>query len=429
MRILVVGSGGREHALVWKIKQSPKVKELYCAPGNGGIAQMAQCVDIEAEDIKGLLKYASEQKIDLTVVGPELPLVDGIVDEFTKAGLKIFGPTKKAAQLEGSKVYAKQFMRKYQIPTAEFQIFSNPDDARHVFRVVPVADYPIVIKADGLAAGKGVVICKNFLDLEAALVDIMEKKVFKEAGHQVVVEDGLSGEEISILALCDGKNFVLLEPSQDHKRVFEGDQGPNTGGMGAYSPVPVVSRTLIEKIAREIIKPTVQGMAQEGHPFKGILYAGLMLTEDGPKVLEYNVRFGDPEAQVVIPRLKNDLVEVLLSACDGNLSGLSLSWDRRSCVCVVMSSRGYPGPYETGKEIYGLDLAQNGSQTMVFHAGTRKVGNKFLTSGGRVLGITGFGKNMEEAIKITYQSVEKIIFEKYFFRRDIGFRALKKIKV
>ncbi len=426
MKILVIGSGGREHALIWKIKQSPKVKEIFCAPGNGGIGEDALCVDIAADDIAGLLHFAKEKRIDLTIVGPEAPLVAGIVDEFRKEGLKIFGPSQAAAKLEGSKAFAKEFMHRHGIPTAEFQVFTEPRKARHVFRVVPESDYPLVIKADGLAAGKGVVICKNFSQLDAALSDMMEKKIFKEAGSSVVVEDGLSGEEVSIIAISDGRDFVLLAPSQDHKRIFDNDEGPNTGGMGAYSPVPGVGNELLERISEKIIRPTIEGMAREGAVFVGVLYAGLMLTEDGPKVLEYNVRFGDPETQVILPRLKDDLLELMLAAIDGKLKGRTLQVSDQSAVCVVLAAGGYPGPYENGKEISGLAEAGRLPQTKVFHAGTRRSDGKMLTAGGRVLGVTAWGGTLADAVKRSYAAVGKISFEKGQYRRDIGAKALKK---
>lgn len=422
MKILVIGSGGREHTLVWKILQSKRAEEIYCAPGNGGIAEMAKCVDIKTDDIKGLFRFAKEKKIDLTVVGSETPLAAGIVDQFEKVGLKIFGPGKKAAQLEGSKVFAKEFMQKHNIPTADFKVFDDVVEAETYLRG---KSFPLVIKADGLAAGKGVVICQSLKEAKAALDDIMRKKIFKEAGNKVVIEECLEGEEASMLAISDGGNFVLLESSQDHKRIFDGDLGPNTGGMGAYSPAPVVSREVARSISFNVMLPAIQGMKKEGHPFKGVLYAGIMLTTDGPKVLEFNVRFGDPETQAVLPRLKNDLVEVMLASCEGKIHQIKLDWDKRACVSVVMSSRGYPGNYEKGKEIAGLKEAAAVSSTIVFHAGTEKKGGKILTSSGRVLGVTSLGDTIEEAIEHAYEAVEKIKFDGCFFRRDIGAKALK----
>ena len=345
MNILVIGSGGREHTLVWKIKQSPKVKKIYCAPGNAGIASLAECVAIASDDIKGLLKFAQDNKIDLTVVGPEAPLVAGIVDEFEQYGLKIFGPNQAAAQLEASKAFSKEFLHRRNIPTAIYKIFDDPKPA---LEFLSQAQFPLVVKADGLAAGKGVVICKNFKEAQQAIDEIMVQKIFKSAGDRVVIEECLEGPEASILAISDGKHFFVLETAQDHKRIFDDDLGPNTGGMGAYSPAPVVTPEMMNKIITRIIEPSIRGMQKEGHPFKGVLYAGLMLTYQGPQVLEFNVRFGDPEAEAVLPRLKTDLVDIMLASIDGKLEKLSLKWDDRPCVCVVVASGGYPGSYETG---------------------------------------------------------------------------------
>ncbi len=420
MKILIIGSGGREHVLAWKIKQSPLVKEVYCAPGNGGIAGIAECVDIKADDIEGLLEFASEKRIDLTIVGPEAPLVRGIVDYFTASGLKIFGPNKSAALLEGSKVFSKEFMHKCNIPTAAFKTFDNYHEA---VDYAERAEYPLVIKADGLASGKGVIICDDIAGSHKALEQIMQDKIFKEAGNKVVIEECLEGEEASILAICDGQDYVILASSQDHKRIFDDDMGPNTGGMGAYSPAPIVKKELLNKIEARIIEPTIRGMNREGAPFKGILYVGLMITKQGPYVLEYNVRFGDPEAQVVLPRLKNDLVPVLLASCEERLNEFELDWDNRACVCVVMSSGGYPGEYKTGYEIAGLDALKNHDKTVVFHAGTQLVDGKIVTSGGRVLGVTSLGVNLQKAIDQAYAAVEQIKFDKCFFRRDIGAKA------
>jgi len=420
MKVLVVGSGGREHILVWKIAQSSKVKKIYCAPGNGGIADIAECIDIKADNIKALVKFAKSKKIDLTVVGPEAPLVEGIVDAFEKEGLKIFGPSKQAAQLEGSKTFAKEFMQTWDIPTAAFEAFSDINEAEAVLDQV---EYPVVVKADGLAAGKGVYICETKEDAQKALDQIMNEKIFKEAGKEVVIEECLGGEEASILAISDGKNYVVLDSSQDHKRIFDEDLGPNTGGMGAYSPASVVTPSILRLIDAYIIKPTIDGMREEGNPFKGVLYAGIMITEEGPKVLEFNVRFGDPETQAILPRLKNDLVDIMFASCEGTLDGVELNWDQRNCVCVVMSSGGYPGKYEKGKEITGLDVDEN---TIIFHAGTKKEGERIVTSGGRVLGVTSLGNGIEDAINKAYEQVEKVKFDRCFFRRDIGAKALIK---
>jgi phosphoribosylamine--glycine ligase len=425
MKILIIGSGGREHVLAWKIKQSPLVKELYCAPGNGGISEIAQCVPIKADDIRALVRFAKEKKIDLTVVGPEGPLVEGIVDAFEQEKLKIFGPCREAAQLEGSKVFAKEFMYDCNIPTANFQRFDNIDEARNTLARMT---YPIVVKADGLAAGKGVIICKDLNEAEKAVDEIMVQKIFEEAGQQIVIEEYLEGEEVSVLAVIDGTHYVLLDSSQDHKRIFDDDVGPNTGGMGAYSPAPILTDKLYKTVEARIIQPVIRGMQRNGTPFKGVLYAGLMITADGPMVLEFNVRFGDPETQAVIPRMKSDLVELMLASCEGRLESVKLKWGKRSCVCVVMSSGGYPGAYETGKEISGLKEAQEVPDTVVFHAGTKKEDNKIVTAGGRVLGVTSLGHGIEKAIEQAYQAVDKITFDRCFFRRDIGSKAFKWIR-
>lgn len=421
MKILVIGSGGREHVLVWKIKQSTLVKKIYCAPGNAGMADLAECVDIKTEDIKELLKFAKNNKIDLTVVGPEAPLAAGIVDEFEKEKLKIFGPGKEAARLEGSKAFSKDLMHECNIPTAPYMIFSRIEDA-HTF--LEKAQYPLVVKADGLASGKGVVICKDIKTAKEAADKIMKEKIFGAAGKKIVIEDCLQGEEVSILAFCDGKHFTVLETAQDHKRIFDDDLGPNTGGMGAYSPTSLVDAELMKKIDARIIDPTLRGMKRHETPFKGILYVGLMLTADGPMVLEYNVRFGDPEVQAILPRLKSDIVEIMLACCEGKVNQIKLEWDKQYCVCVVMSSGGYPGEYNTGMEITGLEKAVKTPQTIVFHAGTKKEGKKIVTAGGRVLGVTSLGSTIEQTMERVYEAVEKIHFDHRFFRRDIGSKAI-----
>lgn len=420
MKILIVGSGGREHVLAWKIRQSPLVKDLYCAPGNGGIAQLAECVDIKADDIEGLVNFALKKRIDLTIVGPEAPLTEGIVDHFEVNGLKVFGPGKAAARLEGSKVFAKEFMHKCNIPTAVFKTFDDYDVAKEFIKK---AQYPLVVKADGLASGKGVFICNKYDEAQKALSQVMQKKVFKEAGNKVVIEECLTGEEASILAICDGQDYIVLASAQDHKRIFDDDMGPNTGGMGAYSPAPIVNSELLSKIEARIIEPTIRGMNREGTPFKGVLYVGLMITKEGPMVLEYNVRFGDPEAQAILPRLKNDLIPVLLASCEERLNEFELDWDKKSSVCVVMCAGGYPGEYKTGHEITGLDQIKEDENTFVFHAGTKLQEGKIVTSGGRVLGVTALGKNLQAAIDQAYKAVEIIKFESCFFRRDIGAKA------
>lgn len=421
MNILVIGSGAREHTLVWKIKQSPKANKIYCAPGNAGIATLAECVDIAADDITALLKFAQDNHIDLTVVGPEAPLVLGIVDVFEQHGLKIFGPNQAAAQLEGSKAFSKDFLHRRNIPTAIYKVF---DDPKAALEFLAQAQFPLVVKADGLAAGKGVVICKNLKEANQAVDEIMVQKIFKSAGDRVVIEECLEGPEASILAISDGKHFFVLETAQDHKRIFDDDLGPNTGGMGAYSPAPVVTPEMMNKVISRIIEPTIRGMYKEGHPFKGVLYAGVMLTYQGPQVLEFNVRFGDPETEAVLPRLKSDLVDVMLASIDGKLEKMLLKWDDRPCVCVVIASGGYPGTYETGKNIEGLEDIQD-PDTVVFHAGTKLKDGHVVTAGGRVLGVTSLGVTMEDAIARVYKSVDKIKFERAFFRRDIAAKALK----
>lgn len=428
MKVLIIGSGGREHALVWKIRQSEKVKQIYVAPGNGGTANLAKNIDIQAEDIDKLLEFALKEKIDLTIVGPEKPLVLGIVDEFKKRNLKIFGPSKKAAQLEGSKVFAKKLMAKYGIPTAEFEIFDNCDRA---VKFIEKKNSPLVIKADGLAQGKGVVICDGKEDAKEAAVDIMVNKKFGDAGGKIVVEEKLTGEEASIIALSDGRNILALASSQDHKQIYDGDRGENTGGMGAYSPAPVADKKVFDYSINEIIKKTVAAMQKEDLLFSGVLYAGIMVTKDGPKVLEFNVRFGDPETQAILPRMESDLVDSILAAAEGKLDGKELSWSPKSCVCVVAASGGYPGGYEKNKFIEGLKEAEVLEDVIIFHAGTEQCPNpgqkdkKFKTTGGRVLGVTGQGRDIKEAIERAYSAIKLISFEKIYYRRDIGFKALR----
>jgi phosphoribosylamine--glycine ligase len=425
MKVLVIGSGGREHALVWKIAQSRQVSKVYAAPGNAGIAEEACCLDIKIEDIEGIKKFAKKEGIDLVVVGPEAPLASGITNELTGEGISIFGPTKEAARLEASKVFAKQMMRKYNVPTADFEIFDNAEKAKGYVKAKPTA---VVVKADGLAAGKGVIVCDDQQQARSAIKSVMEDKVFGQAGDRVVIEDRLFGQEASIIVVTDGTNVSPLASSQDHKRIFDNDRGANTGGMGAYSPAPVVSEELFGQIMNEIIYPIIKGISQEGFPYRGILYAGIMITDDGPKVLEFNVRFGDPETQAIMPRLKSDLVEIMQATIDGNLDALELVWDSRACVCVVLASGGYPGDYQKGKEIFGLDEIKKLSDVVVFHAGTRKKDNRIITSGGRVLGVTGLGQNIKEAIDRTYEAVGKIHFEGMHYRKDIGFKAISNIK-
>ena len=423
MKVLVIGSGGREHALVWKLAQSPKVEKIYGAPGNPGIAQIGECVNISPTDIKGLADFAEKEGVDLTVVGPEAPLVAGIVDEFENRGLKIFGPSKEAAKLEGSKAFSKEMMKKYGVPTADFEVFDDPEKAK---KYIKEKGAPIVVKADGLAAGKGVVVARNVEEALEAIDKIMIEKVFGDAGNRVVVEDCLFGEEASYLVVTDGENFIPLATAQDHKAVFDGDKGPNTGGMGAYSPAPVLSKEMEKEVQERVIKPILRGMKEEGHPFKGILYAGLMITEEGPKVLEFNVRFGDPEAQVILRRLKTDLVDVCQSVIEGNLID-SLEWIPETAICVVLASKGYPGKYEKGKVITGIEEAEKIDNVVVFHAGTAIKDGKLVTNGGRVLNVTALGKDVVEARENVYKSIEKIHFDGMHYRKDIGLKALKRL--
>jgi len=427
MRILVVGSGAREHALIWKIAQSELVNKIFCAPGNGGISQIAECIDIKADDIFGLLEFAKKEKIDLTVVGPEVALSLGIVDEFEKAGLKIFGPNKKAANLEASKVFSKELMKKYNVPTASFEVFDNPDSAKKYIEKISA---PCVIKADGLAAGKGVVVAKTFEEVKNAITLMMQDKIFGDAGKKIIVEECLQGQEASILVITDSKEVVALASAQDHKRVFDDDQGPNTGGMGAYSPALGVTIEILKEIMEKIIYRTIDGLVKEGIDYRGVLYAGVMLTKDGPKTLEFNVRFGDPETEAILPRLKSDLVEVMLATSEGKLSKIrTLAWDNRACVCVVCASGGYPADYEKGKEISGLVEASKIPDIVIFHAGTkvlRTTNNalRTVTNGGRVLAVTGLGATIKDAIDKTYAAVNKINFEGMHYRKDIGKKAI-----
>lgn len=423
MKVLVIGSGGREHAIVWKIAQSALVQEIFVAPGNAGIKTIAKCVDISATDIDKLIEFVKENKIDFTIVGPEAPLSLGIVDSFEKEHLKIFGPTALAARLESSKVFSKQVMLKAEVPTANCEIFEDAAQAKDYIKDKAL---PLVIKADGLAQGKGVIIAKTQKEAEDAIYSMLESKLFGEAGARIMIEECLVGEEASILVFCDGKDIVPLASSQDHKRIFDNDQGLNTGGMGAYSPAPIITSKLMKQIMKKIIRPIVDEMNKIGCPYKGVLYAGIMLTEEGPKVLEFNARFGDPETEVILPRLNSDLVSVMLAVVEERLAEIRLSWKRDSCVCVVLSSKGYPGSYEKGKEITGLDSFKGVKNVVVFHSGTKSDNGKFFTDGGRVLGVTALGKTIEMAITNAYAAVEKIKFEGIYYRKDIGRRALGK---
>lgn len=424
MKILVVGGGGREHAICWKLKQSPLVEKVFCAPGNAGIEQDAECVNISASDITKLADFASSNRIDLTVVGPEEPLTKGIVDVFASKGLKVFGPTAKSAKIEGSKVFAKELMRKAGIPTADFAVFAEPKKAIDFAKSLKGG---AVIKADGLAAGKGVIVCTSHKEIEEAVELIMVKKAFGDAGNQVVVEELLTGEEASFLAFTDGENVVPLASSQDHKRVFDEDRGPNTGGMGAYSPAPVVTDKVHELIMNKVIKPAVSAMAEQGSPYVGVLYAGVMVKDEVPYVLEFNARFGDPETQPLLVRLKSDLVEVILDALDKKLNNRALEWEPGSAVCVVMASGGYPGNYEKGKVISGLEEVSKMENVVVFHAGTKRENGKIVTAGGRVLGVTAWEKDLAFAIERAYLAVEKIRWEGVHYRKDIGKKGLRRV--
>ncbi len=421
--ILVVGAGGREHALCWKFARSPRVETVYCAPGNAGIARHAACVDIGASDMEGLLAFAMDKRIDITIVGPEAPLAQGIVDLFEDRGLVCFGPDKKAAQIEASKVFTKDLLSKYNISTGKYRVFADPDSAKDF--VLHETGAPVVIKADGLAAGKGVILCFSIEEALEAIDLVLVKRAFGEAGDRVIVEEFLQGEEASFMAITDGKNVLPLATSQDHKAVYDDDKGPNTGGMGAYSPAPVVNARLFDRIMGEIMVPTVNAMAAEGMPYKGVLYGGLIIKEGQPKVLEFNCRFGDPEAQPILMRLRTDLLDVVEAASAGRLQELQLDWDERAAVCVVLASKGYPGKYEKGKVIKGLEEAEKMKDVMVFHAGTALKNGKYVTAGGRVLGVTALGSTIKEAIERAYEAVSKISWEGMHYRRDIGQKALK----
>jgi len=428
MKILVIGSGGREHALAWKLARSPHCKQLYAAPGNPGIAKVGRCVAIKADDLEGLVKFARQEKIDLTVVGPEKPLIDGLVDRFRKAGLRVFGPTKAAAQIEGSKAWAKAVMTHSAVPTAEFRTFHGmPEGLREALRYIDTHEEPLVVKASGIAAGKGVFVCPNQDAARRAVEIIMKDKAFGEAGDTVVIEERLTGEEASILALVDSSNIYMLDSCQDHKAVFDGDLGPNTGGMGAYSPAPVVTERVQTQIDREVLVPIVHGMKTEGAPYSGVLYAGIMVTAGGPKVLEFNARFGDPETQPLLVRLRTDLVEALEATLDNRLDQITLEWDPRPAVCVVMASGGYPDAYEKGKEITGLQEADRMEDVVVFHAGTRQEEGRIYTDGGRVLGVTALGNTIVEARDRAYEAVRAIHFHRAHWRTDIGAKAIRRL--
>lgn len=430
MKVLVIGSGGREHTLTWKLAQSKKVSKIYCVPGNGGISQIAECVSLDPLSFPELAEFAKKENVDLTVVGPEVPLVAGIVDFFRAKGLRIFGPNMKAAQMEGSKVFAKNFMKKYNIPTAEFEVFENSGDALAYVEKLSrssqqAGKFSCVVKADGLAAGKGAIICGTKEEAMDAIRSIMEDRIFGDAGNKVIIEEKMEGEEASLIGLCDGETIIPTIPSQDHKPVFDEDKGPNTGGMGAYAPAPVVTEEVYCWAEGRIFNNFLKGVKTEGIEFKGVVYAGIMVTSEGPKVLEFNVRFGDPENQAVLPLLKTDLVDLLEATIDGKLKEIPLEWEKKSCVCVVVASGGYPMSYEKGKEILGLDKVGKRNDVYVFHAGTKKDGSRFLTSGGRVMGVTGWKDTLEGAIDLTYEAVKEINFEGMHYRKDIGAKGLR----
>jgi phosphoribosylamine---glycine ligase len=416
MKVLVVGGGGREHALVWKIAQSPKVSQIFCAPGNAGIAKLAQCVPIGAEDIVALADFAQQEGIDLTVVGPEAPLCAGIVDEFQRRGLRIFGPTKSAAEIEGSKVFCRQLLAKWRIPSPKFAAFDDPNEAKSYIRRQGA---PIVVKADGLAAGKGSIVCSTLDEALRAVDRIMVEREFGDAGKRIVVEEFLIGREASVMVFTDGRTVKPMLPSRDHKRLLDNDQGPNTGGMGAYCPVPDIDASLYDEIVETIMKPTIAALAAEGRPYKGVLYGGLMLTKEGPKVLEFNCRFGDPETQAVLPLLDADLVDICEAVIDERLHEVDVRWKDGACICVVMASAGYPGAYEKGKVITGIEEAEGEEGVIVFHAGTAMKDGQLVTSGGRVLGVTAIGRDFDEAVERVYKAVSKIHFDGAHYRRDI----------
>lgn len=425
MKVLVLGGGGREHALTYVLSQSPLLTKLYCLPGNGGIAELAQIPEgISLNDFAEIKNFCLKEKIDLVIPGPEEPLVKGIRDYLEASGITVFGPDKWASQLEGSKAFAKEIMKVADVPTAKFKVFNSFDEAR---AFVQREGAPIVIKADGLCAGKGVFVCETLEEAMDALHKILVDKVFGEAGQKVVIEEKLSGEEASFIVITDGENFKALPTSQDHKRLLDHDEGPNTGGMGAYSPTPLIDNLLKEKIENKVIRPILEALKREGHPYRGFLYAGLMISEGEPYVLEFNCRLGDPEAQAILPRIEGDFLELIKATLEGRLAQFPLKEKDKACVCVVMASKGYPGTYEKGKEIFGLDRVKTLQDVVVFHAGTKKVADKYYTNGGRVLGVTALGKDIPEAINRAYEAVSLIHFEGAHYRKDIGRKALKYI--
>jgi len=425
MKVLVIGSGAREHALVWKISQSKKVDKIFAIPGNPGIAKIAQCVDIKTDDFYALGSFAKENDIGLTVVGPEVPLVNGLADYFESLGLKVFGANKAAAMLEGSKAFSKNFMQKHKVPTAKYGVFTNIENAGIFLDGFAQSD-KIVIKASGLAAGKGVVICENSKNAKEIAGEFLSGKAFGVAGKEIVIEEFLNGEEVSVLIFTDGKNYSIMPASQDHKRVFDNDQGPNTGGMGAYCPAPIFSEELKKKTEEKIIKPVLDGLRKDGIIYKGVLYIGLMINNNEPSVLEFNCRFGDPETQALLPLLKTDFVEIAQKINENQLDKINIDWYNKSAICVVLSSAGYPGEYKTGLVINGLDSASKQDDILIFHAGTREANGVLSTSGGRVLGVTAIAENIKGAIKKAYEAAEKISFEGMHYRKDIAKKALNR---
>jgi phosphoribosylamine--glycine ligase len=424
MRILVIGSGGREHALVWKLSQSPRVRMILCAPGNGGIARTARCVAVQPEDSAAISGLALREKIDFVIVGPEVPLASGVVDVLQASGIGVLGPSKNAAQLESSKVFAKDFMRRHNIPTADYHTFEDSQPALAYLKSSE-ARFPIVVKADGLAAGKGVVVAQNEREACTAVERIMIEKEFGSAGDRIIIEDCLQGVEASYIVFTDGETILPAAASRDHKAIFDNDQGPNTGGMGTYSTDDILGPDLEREVLDRVIRPTIEGMRQEGNPFKGILYAGLMLTQQGLQVLEFNVRMGDPEGQVILPRLQSDFADLCATLCQGRLKDYRAAWNPGAAVCVVLASGGYPGAYSKGKIIAGLDMAEEDDRIAIFHAGTRKDGEKLVTDGGRVFGVTAVDKDLASAIMAAYEAVNKIHFDGMQYRRDIGAKGLK----
>ena len=417
MKVLIVGSGGREHAIAWSVAKSPKVDKIYCAPGNAGIAEFAECVNIKAMEFVKLVAFAKENAIDLTIIGMDDPLVGGVVDAFESEGLRVFGPRKNAAIIEGSKAFSKDLMKKYKIPTAAYENFTDPDEA---IKYLETAKMPIVLKADGLALGKGVLICNTLEEAKEGVKTLMLDKQFGDAGNEIVIEEFMTGREVSVLAFCDGKTIKCMTSAQDHKRAKDGDQGLNTGGMGTFSPSPFYNDEVEAFCEKYVYQSTIDAMASEGRPFTGILFTGLMITEDGPKVLEYNARFGDPEAQVVLPRMKNDIIDVMEACIDGKLSDVELEFEDNAAVCVVLASDGYPEKYDKGFEIKGLDTFKDKDGYYVFHAGTKFDGDKIVTNGGRVLGVVAKGENLKAARANAYKATEWIDFANKYKRNDIG---------